>query len=133
MKTESKTVEQEQPETSAPAEQVAGVGELGQTPGQSDSVEEGANKLGRILSMKIPVIVKIAEKNMPISSILKLNLGSVITFEKDAYQNVDLMVNNSTIGLGQPVKIGENFGLRIIQINDIQDTIKSLGGGVGIG
>ena len=78
--------------------------------------------------MKIPVIVKIAEKSMSISSVLKLNLGSVITFEKEAYQNVDLMVNNSTIGLGQPVKIGENFGLRIIQINDIQDTIKSLGG-----
>ena len=131
MSTETKTVEQEQPEASAPAEQVKGGDELRQTPGQSNSVEEEANKLGRILSMKIPVIVKIAEKSMAISSILKLNLGSVITFEKDAYQNVDLMVNNSTIGLGQPVKIGENFGLRIIQINDIHDTIKSLGEGEG--
>ena len=131
MKTKAKTVEQEQPQGSHPDEQVTGGDELVEAPAQSDSAQEGAKKIDGILSMKIPVIVKIAEKNMVISSILKLNLGSVITFEKDAYQNVDLMVNNSTIGLGQPVKIGENFGLRIIQINDIQDTIKSLGGGEG--
>ena len=86
------------------------------------------DKTDHILSMEVPVIVKIAEKTMTVSSILKLNLGSVITFEKDAHQHVDLMVNNSTIGLGRPVKIGENFGLRIIQINDIRETIKSLGG-----
>ena len=77
--------------------------------------------------MRMPVIVKIAEKTMTISNVLKLNLGSVITFDKDAYQHVDLMVNNSTIGLGQPVKIGENFGLRITQLGNIEDTIKSLG------
>ena len=131
MATETKTVDKEQPESAPPEEQVKGGDELGQAPSQSESVREGAEKVGRILSMKIPVIVKIAEKKMVIASILKLNIGSVITFDKDAYQNVDLMVNNSTIGLGQPVKIGENFGLRIIQINDIQNTIKSLGEGEG--
>jgi len=37
------------------------------------------------------------------------------------------MVNNSTIGLGQAVKIGENFGLKITQIGPVEETIKSLG------
>lgn len=85
------------------------------------------NPLDRVLAMKIPVIVKIAEKPMSVSSVLKLNVGSVVTFTKDAYQHVDLMVNNTTIGLGQTIKIGEKFGLRITQIGDIEDTIKSLG------
>jgi len=84
--------------------------------------------LERILSMKVPVIVKITEKSMTMERILKLNLGSMIQFDKDAYQHIDLMVNNSTIGLGQPIKIGENFGLKITQIKDIRETIKSLGG-----
>jgi len=84
--------------------------------------------LERILSMKVPVIVKITEKSMKMERILKLNLGSMIQFDKDAYQHIDLMVNNSTIGLGQPIKIGENFGLKITQIGDIRETIKSLGG-----
>lgn len=83
--------------------------------------------LEQILKLKIPVIVKVAEKNMKLSAVLKLTMGSIIQFEKDAYQHVDLMVNNSTIGLGQPVKIGENFGLRITQIGDLADTIRSLG------
>ena len=122
MATETKTAEQEQPGASEANEQASD---------QSGSDQAGTQKVSGILAMRVPVIVKIAEKHMPISAILKLNLGSVITFDKDAYQNVDLMVNNSTIGLGQPVKVGENFGLRIIQINDIQDTIVSLGGGEG--
>lgn len=83
--------------------------------------------LDRILEMKIPVIVKVVEKPMTISAVLKLNIGSVITFNKDAYQHIDLMVNNTTIGIGQTVKIGEKFGLRITQIGDIEQTIKSLG------
>ena len=89
--------------------------------------DNSQDRLNRILSMRMPVIVKIAEKATILSSILKLNLGSVINFDKDAYQLVDLMVNNSTIGLGQAVKIGENFGLKITQIGPVEETIKSLG------
>lgn len=88
-------------------------------------------KLARILSMEVPVIVKIAERRMQLRNILKWNMGSMIQFEKDAYEHVDLMANNSRIGLGQPIKIGENFGLRITHVGDITDTIKRLGRGGG--
>ena len=82
--------------------------------------------LDGILSIKVPVIVKIAQKKMAIGEIFKFDLGTVIQFDQDAYQHVDLMVNNSTIGLGRTVKIGENFGLKITQIGDITDTIKAM-------
>ncbi len=83
--------------------------------------------LQKILTMKIPVIVKIAEKKMRMENILKLNLGSIIQFDKDAYQLIDLMVNNQTIGLGQPIKIGEKFGLQVTHIGDINEKIRILG------
>lgn len=89
--------------------------------------KEDTEKVNQILAMKLPVIVKIAEKRMTISEILKLAHGSLIQFEKGAYQHFDLMVNNSTIGLGQPVKIGEQFGVKITHIGDITDTIRSMG------
>jgi len=93
-----------------------------------DSPEETKiSRMERILSMKAPIIVKVAEKKMTMDKILQFHIGSIIQFDKDAYQHIDLMVNNHTIGLGQPVKIGENFGLRITQIADITETIKSLG------
>ena len=84
--------------------------------------------LEQILELRIPVIVRLAQKRLPLKEILKFSMGTVLQFDNDAYEHVDLMVNNSTIGLGQPVKIGENFGLRIVQIGDISHTIRSLGG-----
>ena len=90
-----------------------------------------SDELGSILSMNVPVIVKVAQKKMLIADVLKLDLGAVIQFETDAYQHVDLMINNHTIGRGQPVKVGENFGLRIVEIGKVTDTIRSLAGPSG--
>ena len=88
--------------------------------------KDESEKLDRILSIKVPVIVKIAQKKMSLADILKLRVGTVIQFDQDAYQHVELLVNNSTIGLGQPVKIGEKFGLKVTQIGEITNTIKAL-------
>lgn len=89
--------------------------------------ENEGKGIKNILEMKIPVIVKIAEKKMRMENVLKLNLGSVVQFDKDAYQLIDLMVNNETIGMGQPIKIGEKFGLQVTHLGDITDTIRKMG------
>ena len=88
---------------------------------------EQPENLKRILNMKVPIIVRIAKKKMKVGEAIKLNIGTVIQFEQDAYQYIDLLVNNEIIGLGQPVKVGENFGLKLTQLGDITHTIKSLG------
>jgi flagellar motor switch/type III secretory pathway protein FliN len=84
-------------------------------------------RLNRILAMKVPVIVKIAQRKISFSDVLKFHIGTVIQFDKDPYQYIDLMVNNSKIGAGQPVKVAENFGLKVMQIAPVADTIRSLG------
>ena len=96
--------------------------------GESASNTVASKQVKSILSMRVPLIVKVAQKKMTMENVLKLSLGSIIQFDKDVYENIELMVNNQTIGLGQPVKIGENFGLRLLQVGDIEHTIKSLGG-----
>ena len=83
--------------------------------------------LDNILAVKLPLIVKLAAKQMTVGEFLSITLGGIIQFETDAYAHVELLVNNCPIGLGQPVKVGENFGLRVVQIGDIAETIKSLG------
>jgi flagellar motor switch protein FliN len=109
------------PDTAPDADRLVGLAEPVAASPNSDNLQ-------RILHMRVPVIVKVAEKHMAAGDILKFSLGSVIQFDKDAYQLIDLMVNNSTIGLGQPIKVGENFGLKITQIGPVADTIRSLGG-----
>jgi flagellar motor switch/type III secretory pathway protein FliN len=40
---------------------------------------------------------------------------------------LDLVVSNCHIALGQAVKVGENFGLRITRIGGLDEKIKALG------
>lgn len=116
----------------AGAESADGSVDDGETQGLPDSpgVSDASKPpdVEGLLAMKVPVIVTIAQKKISMSDVLKLNVSSIITFDKDAYDNIDLMVNNSPIALGQPVKIHENFGLRIMEILPPAETIRVLGG-----
>ena len=83
--------------------------------------------LARIMRIEVPVIVKLAECKMPLARIVGLNTGAIIEFEKLADAPLDLMINNKCIGVGQAVKVGENFGLRITQVGTLREKIEALG------
>lgn len=82
----------------------------------------------RILRLEVPIIVRLAERTMPLSDIVNLNTGSIIEFEKPADGELDLMINNQCIGTGHAVKVGENFGLRVTEIGSVRSRIEALGG-----
>jgi flagellar motor switch protein FliN/FliY len=84
--------------------------------------------LQRILKLEVPVIVKLAERKLALSEVLRLGNGAIIEFERGSDEPLELMINNKTIGLGEAVKVGENFGLRISQIGDLRTLIQSMGG-----
>lgn len=83
--------------------------------------------ISRILHLEVPVIVKLAECQMPVSRVVGLSAGAIIEFEKPADAPLDLMINNKCIGIGQAVKVGENFGLRITHIGTLEEKIRALG------
>jgi len=88
----------------------------------------GSNpELKRILRLNVPVIVKLAERKLTLSEVLRLGIGAIIEFSKSSEEPLTLMVNNKPIGVGEAVKVGENFGLRITQIGDVRQIIHSLG------
>ena len=39
----------------------------------------------------------------------------------------ELLINNKPIAVGDAVKVGENFGLKINQIGDVKEVIRSMG------
>lgn len=84
-------------------------------------------ELGRILRLQVPVIVKLAERRLSMSEVLRLGTGAIIEFSKASDEPLELLINNRTIGVGETVKVGENFGLRITQIGDVKSLIRSLG------
>jgi flagellar motor switch protein FliN/FliY len=85
-------------------------------------------ELDRILRLKVPLIVRLAERKMHCSEVLRLGTGAIIEFSKSSDQPLELLVNNVVIALGEAVKVGENFGLRIRQVGDTKQIVEALGG-----
>jgi flagellar motor switch protein FliN/FliY len=83
----------------------------------------------RILRLQVPVIVRLAERTMPLSEIINLSTGAIIEFDKPLDAELDLMINNKRIGRGQAVKVGENFGLRLTSVGSVRDRIEAMGPG----
>jgi len=86
------------------------------------------DQLQRILRLEVPVIVKLAERRLMLSEVMRLGTGAIIEFFKSSDEPLELMINNKVIGVGETVKVGENFGLRITQIGDLKQIIQSMGG-----
>ncbi|NLE29918.1 MAG: FliM/FliN family flagellar motor switch protein [Phycisphaerae bacterium] len=85
-------------------------------------------EIQRILRLQVPIIVRLAEKVMPMGEVVKLAPGAIIEFNKTVSEPLELMINNKCIGTGQTVKVGEKFGLRITNLSTISQVIKAMAG-----
>jgi len=94
---------------------------------RSASSSPSQKELQRILRLEVPVIVKLAERKLSMSEVLRLGVGAIIEFSKASDEPIELLINNKPIGLGDAVKVGENFGLRITQVGDVKAVIRSMG------
>ena len=85
------------------------------------------NALCRILPIKIPVSVQLAERRMNISQVLDFTVGTIVEFDRPADSELDLIAKNTPIGTGNAVKCGERFGLRVIKIEPNAQRLIGLG------
>ena len=116
------------PELAAPAAKAAPAPPGSMAAGPEEGTGRPAGDLDRILHVKVPVIVQLADKTMPLKRVLEINVGVILEFEHAFDAELDLIVANCRIAKGQAVKVGENFGLRITEIGKLDDTIRALDG-----
>lgn len=86
-----------------------------------------ASDVRSILSLEVPIIVLLGERQMRTAEVVNLVPGAIIELPKSAEDELSLLVNNKSIGSGHAVKVGENFGLRISFIGDVRQRINALG------
>ncbi len=84
------------------------------------------SELGSILKLEVPIIVEIGARELPVEAVLALAPGSIIELPKGVEEDLEIKVNNKPIGLGQAVKVGENFGVRVKFIGDVKARILAL-------
>ncbi|MFG0289652.1 MAG: FliM/FliN family flagellar motor switch protein [Rhodopirellula sp. JB044] len=70
----------------------------------------------RLLKIKTPVTVTLAERKETLRNILSLVPGSMLTFDTHCDQPLELSVGGHPIATGETVKIGDKFGIRIREI-----------------
>jgi flagellar motor switch/type III secretory pathway protein FliN len=66
-----------------------------------------------LLRISLPVTVTLAVKKQPIGRIVELGPGSIIQFDKSCEEMLALEVGGQEIGQGEPVKVGDKFGIRL--------------------
>jgi len=96
------------------------------TGGSTHPPLEVTRNIERILKLRVPVVVRLAERTLRTAEIMKLAPGSIVEFDRRVDDELDLMVNNRQIGTGQAVKVGEHYGLRVGFIGDARQRIASL-------
>ena len=86
-----------------------------------------ASGLETILALEVPVIVQIAERIMTVEEVTGIAPGAIIELSKSANDDLEIRVNNKTIGTGNAVKVGENYGIRVTFLGDLDDRITAIG------
>ena len=91
------------------------------------AAEKQGSNLQHLLKVKVPVVVRLACKKMSMEVIGQIAVGTIIEFEKQPHEELELLIRDKPIGFGLTVKTGEHFGLRISSICDLRQTIQALG------
>ncbi|MHC4403815.1 MAG: FliM/FliN family flagellar motor switch protein [Planctomycetota bacterium] len=77
------------------------------------SMNDLPNYSRSLLKIKLPVVVTLARRRQPLGRVIELGPGSILQFEKSCEEMLELDVGGRTIAVGEAVKIGDKFGLRI--------------------
>lgn len=119
----------EVPEVDAPAASPQTVAEAALFPPleAAPATVERDRKMDLLLDLTLPVAIELGRTNLQIRDILDLRRGSVVEFEKLASEPVDVIVNGKKMAEGEVVVIEKHFGIRITNLIETSERVKSLG------
>ena len=91
-----------------------------QTQGQENQ------NLELLMDVKLQLTVELGRCELPIKKVLELTRGSIVELDRVAGEPVDLFANGKHVANGEVVVIDDNFGLRITNICEPEERMKSL-------
>ncbi len=113
---------------------IGGSEEIAASPGQLDTLRSvvGApsdtkGNINFLLDVPLDVTVELGRTKIALKDMLQLGPGSVIELDKLIGEPVDLLINERLIAKGEVVVFDESFGVRITDIINPEERIKSLG------
>ena len=97
--------------------------------GELNTVEKEVadHKIDMLLEVELDVTIELGRKKMTIQEVLQLGKGSIIELSKLAGEPVDIFVNQKKLAQGEVVVVDENFAIRITNLIEKSERLKSLG------
>ena len=83
---------------------------------KSTSAASSSADIHLLSSVPVTLTLSVDSKKMLISDVLELAPGSVIQLDRKEYEPLDISLNGTLFAKGEVVLIGENYGLRILEI-----------------
>jgi len=80
-----------------------------------------------ILDIPLDVTVELGKVKMAINELLQLGQGSIIELSRHVEEPLDIYVNNKLVARGEVVILEEKFGMRVADIVNPAERVKSLG------
>lgn len=79
-----------------------------------------------LMNVPVTLSVEIGKRKMPIQQLISLNKGSMVELDKLVDEPLDLLVNGTLLARGEVVVLGENFGLRLVDIVSQSERLSKL-------
>lgn len=78
--------------------------------------EEAGSTIELLYDVELNVRVELGRTRMAVEDILSLHEGSVVTFDKDAGAQVDIMVNDRLVAHGEVLVLNDLFCIRVTEV-----------------
>jgi len=75
-----------------------------------------ASALGALLDVEVPITISFGRRDLTLAEILRLSSGSVVDLDREAEDDVDILVNNQAIASGELVEVDGHYGVRIRRV-----------------
>lgn len=94
---------------------------------KSEPDQKESYDMDLILDIPLDVSVELGKVRMPVNELLQLGQGSIVELSKEVGELLDIYVNDKLIAKGEVVILDEKFGIRVADIINPTERVKSLG------
>ena len=110
--------------------QVVNSSEFSPAPFEQDKTAPGGTiqeeHLDIVLDVPVNVSMEVGRTRISIRELLQLSPGSVVKLQNSVGDPMDIFVNGRLVAKGEVVVLGEQFGIRIVEVASPEERVRSL-------
>ena len=109
-----------------PSDEPETAGLAGPPPAAEPAPPERSRTMDLLLDVDLPISISFGRTHLPMKDVLKLTTGSIVELNRGVNDPVEVLINSCLIARGEVVVVEGNYGVRIQEIANRQDRLRSI-------